>query len=252
MVSPSPNQYNITNLIRNGGEIKERGFTFSTNTPARCFTTKINRNVPGKSPYVETPGPGHYNVTKDHILNKKNSSQTNSKNSRFELKGSELLDSLESSLREIQYEDLDLPIEWRLRTGHCIDIAPRDTNNYPKSSVPINVDSTSYQIENDGAIGSDGKFSRSERRSTAKCCFHRPTEQKAIARRPLHLGIFERLKVNAKERDNKVKECNRALDRVKIFNEKRKKRRNRKIRSRMTQRSGNIRMMKSRESTGRS
>ena len=58
--------------------------------------------------------------------------------------------------------------------------------------------------------------------------------------------------MNAKERDNKVKECNRALDRVKIFNEKRKKRRNRKIRSRMTQRSGNIRMMKSRESTGRS
>jgi hypothetical protein len=244
--SPSPNQYNVSKLVRNGGKTQSTAYTFSSKTPARSFTTTINRNRPGKSPYLTTPGPGHYyhpeesnNKVVQRNVDKNNTVPTD----RFALSGSELLDSLESSLRDIQYEDLDVPMEWRLRTGHCIDVAERDTTSTPSSSVPCHVDCTTYLTEKDGAVGRDGRLGRSERRSTPSSSFHRPNQQKAIARRPLHLGIFERLAKNANVKHERVLQCNNAMDRVGKKELRKKKKRVRAIRSRMTQRSGEMRMV---------
>ena len=235
--SPSPNQYNVSRLVRNGGKTQSTAYTFSSSTPARSFTTTINRTG---------PGPGHYyhpDESNNKVVQRNPHKYNTVPTDRFALSGSELLDSLESSLRDIQYEDLDIPMEWRLRTGHCIDVAERNTTSTPSSSVPCHVDCTTYLTEIDGAVGRDGRLGRSERRSAVKCSFHRPNQQKAIARRPLHLGIFERLAENATAKHERVLQCNNAMDRVGNYEKRKKKIRGRAIRSRMTQRSGEMRMI---------
>ena len=241
-MSPSPDQYNVSKLTRNGGTPSYQSYTFSSG-PARSLKTTIKKRSTAHSPYTCSPGPGHYSVNNNNV-SRRNQKIGGIPGDRFTMKGDALLENDESSYRDIQYENLDVPMEWRLRTGHCIDVAERNTNmNAGTGGTATHVDATSYRTEIDGAVGRSGRLGRSERKSTVNVSFHRPNQLKAAARRPLHVGIFERLAKNATDRLATVESCANALKRVELKGTRKKTKRQRRVRSRMTQRNGTVRMV---------
>jgi hypothetical protein len=240
---PGPVSYDVMSLTRQGGTTVVHTNAFSK-APARSDKNSLaRRRQHRKFPYTSTPGPGFYNnVDRPSRLTHGVAKFVGKAGDRFTMKGDELLNFEEMTYVDIQHVEEE-PMEWRLRTGHCWDVSERNTMLTTASSLPSNIGPSSYPAELDGAVGRNGRYQQAGKKSMPFATFHRPNQQKSTKRRPLHIGIFERLAKTEQERAQRVESAQNALHRVAKKVKQDKKKKQRKKRRRMAQRSGAMRRM---------
>ena len=229
---PGPSQYETSIRTRYGRA-----------TMATIGSKFGNEHARGRGRSGEsTPGAGEYETqhcmpsTRRKLIGTV-SFGTGTPGDRFDLTGDEKLNEYDMSFVDIQHYQ-EMPIIWRTKTGHCIDVAEKGGDEVQSNNEWVGPQS--YPAEIDGAIGRSGRLGRAGKRSMPSACFHRPMQNKATNRRPLHVGIFERLAKSAMERVERVNECERGLARLKTKEKLEKKKKRRRRRARMTHRAGSM------------